>query len=594
MCSIEGFTGKHSFTIQEFTAFNKDRGPDDTGYYEDENVSIGHNLLSIQDNPSGISQPFVDANGCVLAYNGEIYAHFNRELPEHVIDTEWMARQLRPMSMHNTMNHPAINTYGFRDFYDEVDGMWAFSYYNPEAKTILFCRDHFGVKPLYYMELEGELFWSSTVKPLLAVLNHYGEAEFTAGFGKKNVEADGWWVPPETHVKHIKSMMPGQYMTWSIVEKKFTRMAGCLWRESNFDLRPNYNYDPCEFEEILVTSMERIFKVGDHKKAISLSGGLDSSLLVGIAKDFPDIDLMTTSVAFEGETDENTHVSYIGESKKAKQTADWAKVEHHETVVKEDFEDRFWEAYSRIGQYVWLSSRLIPRLYNIENAHKHGAKIYYSGDLADEIVTGYGSHQNYFVENSRGGIQGYNIWGKALRDKFPSGVYDDFTRGFPDTCLKGDEVNNNLFLRLMQSTQSFCGVLDALCGSYGIESRVPYLYQRWAKYALRIPSATKLRIPYVRERNDDSVAGHAVRSEQKNSDGHWTMGNLRGTYKWLFREEMKDYLPDHVRTDIEKVGFSTPWNSRNQTLNNTIRKDEFHRCYPDLWKEYVFESDKKM
>ena len=127
-----------------------------------------------------------------------------------------------------------------------------------------------------------------------------------------------------------------------------------------------------------------------------------------------------------------------------------------------------------------------------------------------------------------------------------------------------------------------------------MESRVPYLYQRWAKYALRIPSATKLRVPYERETD---VAIPAVRSHGvKTKDGRWTMNRIRGSYKWLFREEMRDYLPEHVRVDSEKVGFSTPWNSRDQDLNNKIRVDEIRSIYPDLFNsdQYLFDCDKKM
>ena len=164
-----------------------------------------------------------------------------------MIDTLWLSAQLSPKAINNKMDHPAINTEGFADFYDDVDGMWAFSYYNPHARTILLCRDHFGVKPLYYLEFRGNLFWSSTMKPLIAVLRHYGKMQFIDNVGFKMREADCWHIPPHTHINGIRCMYPGQYMTWSIDEGRFTRKNGCLWREADWDLSPNYNYDPEEF-----------------------------------------------------------------------------------------------------------------------------------------------------------------------------------------------------------------------------------------------------------------------------------------------------------------------------------------------------------
>ena len=96
---------------------------------------------------------------------------------------------------------------------------------------------------------------------------------------------------------------------------------------------------------------------------------------------------MTTTVRFEGTADENTHVPYMGEADLASQTAEWSGIPHSEAICKEDFADGMWDLYSRMNQYTWLSSRMMPRFYNIQNAYNHGAKIYFSGDLADEIVT---------------------------------------------------------------------------------------------------------------------------------------------------------------------------------------------------------------
>ena len=89
MCSIEGFTGPQPFTIEDYTKFNKDRGPDDTNYWSDQYVSFGHNLLAISTNKSKKTQPYVTDKGNVLIYNGEIFG-----LEDDVFDTEWLANKM--------------------------------------------------------------------------------------------------------------------------------------------------------------------------------------------------------------------------------------------------------------------------------------------------------------------------------------------------------------------------------------------------------------------------------------------------------------------------------------------------------------------
>ena len=130
MCSIEGFTGPQPFTIEDYTKFNKDRGPDDTNHWDDGIVHLGHNLLAIAPQPKNKSQPYETDRGNVLCYNGEIFG-----LDQQVYDTEWLANR--------------IEQKGVQSLKHNVNGMWAFSWYDIEKKKLYLVRDHFGVKPLF-------------------------------------------------------------------------------------------------------------------------------------------------------------------------------------------------------------------------------------------------------------------------------------------------------------------------------------------------------------------------------------------------------------------------------------------------------------
>ena len=151
MCSIDGYTGQHDFTIEQFGSLNSDRGPDGTHYYKSPELSIAHSLLAIQPNPSNLQQPVVSpTTGNVLAYNGEIF-----NAPG--FDTQYL------MEMLELADYRALN--------NDVHGMWAFVFYDRSKQTITMARDHFGVKGLYYMEINNQLLFASTPKPLYAALN---------------------------------------------------------------------------------------------------------------------------------------------------------------------------------------------------------------------------------------------------------------------------------------------------------------------------------------------------------------------------------------------------------------------------------------
>lgn len=73
MCSVEGFTGNHDFTIEEYSKFNECRGPDGTTYYKDMYINLGHSLLAISPNKTPVRQPWKMSNGNYLVWNGEVF-----------------------------------------------------------------------------------------------------------------------------------------------------------------------------------------------------------------------------------------------------------------------------------------------------------------------------------------------------------------------------------------------------------------------------------------------------------------------------------------------------------------------------------------
>lgn len=535
MCSVDGFTGDPGFTIEQFGKFNEERGPDGTNYYKTPELSIAHSLLAISPNAQQIQQPMVDyRNGNVLAYNGEIYG-----LPDDVFDTQWLFDKLQ--------------SDGVSGLKYNVNGMWAFAFYEPLKQKLHLCRDHFGVKPMYYMVLDDQLFFSSTPKPLYATLNFKGIGVKEDRVGKIMFdENDRFLFGTQTPYRHIKKLAAGQILTWDLAHKKFIA-TDTMWGndKTRFSLITNLNWDPEELKELMVRAVGEVGHQVGVKKAVSLSGGLDSTLIASINKNQDNIIACTTSFEERLNYYDTTNSLMYEESRMAAETAKILGMECFTKQLPLDYNTAIQETYYKLGVPMWDRARVVPRYWNVLNAKKQDAKIYMVGDLADELVTGYSGDYDYFRITKP--------WvSKELFNKFGeiSKKYRDMQRYVPTHVLADDGINNKLFLRIMMHSDGFCTTVDHLAGSQGMESRVPFLHQELAKYLMTIPSAIKLFVPFEWKGEQRSI--------------------YKGIYKYVFREFMAEHLPDHVRLRKNKAGFAAPWNSRNRELNRSIGQEDMN------------------
>ena len=169
-------------------------------------------------------------------------------------------------------------------------------------------------------------------------------------------------------------------------------------------------------------------------------------------------------------------------------------------------------------------NRQSPRYLLCKAAKEAVCKVILSGDSGDELFTGYYHHRKRFVE------------GECENSvKF-------FTqqRWFPYKAFGDDLLSNTLFSDLLCTSEQNILATDQTAGMFGMESRIPLLTQSFAKYCLNIKGSVKFR---------------------------QTKKYKKGTNKFLMREVMKDYLPDHVRLRTQKVGWSSPWDNNHPELS---------------------------
>ena len=463
MCSIEGFTGPQPFTIEDYTKFNKDRGPDDTNYWKDDIVQFGHNLLSISPNKTNKIQPYVTDKGNVLIYNGEIFGLGD------TFDTEWLANK--------------IEDEGIQSLKHGVNGMWAFVWYEPKNNRLWLVRDHFGVKPLYYLEQGTDLFFSSTPKPLYAVLNKYSSLEIDDKkmhyFQKCDRFMPGSLIP----YAEIKKVPPGKILCYNLKERRFGE-EDTLWGGGQWNLDMDLKWDPEELNYKIDKAFKEVVQPGPEvNKTISLSGGLDSTLIASILRkenvsatscswELMDIDISTTnSPMFE-------------ESEYAATTCKEFDIEFNKSVVPQEFSGLMKESYQALGLPIWDRNRIVPRYVNVKKAAENGNKVFIVGDCADELLTGYNGDFNVFYP-SHATTRNFTAqdtlgWVSRKSEKLPNDNY------IPTHLFGNDHINNYLLFRTLCMGESFCLVADHLAGSFGMESRMPFLHQDLAKYLLKI------------------------------------------------------------------------------------------------------------
>jgi asparagine synthetase B (glutamine-hydrolysing) len=556
MCDVSGFTGNLPFSIEQFGEVNKARGPDGTRYYNEPGLKMAHSLLAISPNPDNIQQPYSDLRtGNVLAYVGEIYGLGNQN------DTKWLSDVL------------SLGDIGIEQLKYSTNGMWGFVYYNRQHQTLTLCRDHWGVKPLYYCALTENLLFSSTPLPLIMAMNTLGYGTQVNQFRKHQWEQnDRFLFGSGFPLQGIRKVPPGGLITWCMKKNKIVTIDN-LW--GDFTLEPNYQWNSAEILEKTEKAITEVCSASGIKKTVALSGGIDSTVIASIAKQNGIKDLTATTLKFLKKDAKGfpVNMGMYEEHGLAKKTCEELDIPH-QTAVYRGTHEYFEDTMKALGVPLWDRKRTAPRYENIKAAAKNKNKIYIVGDGADELLTGYSGDYCYYKTGYDHEIDRF-VWHTKVAE-----INYSQKKGIPLTAILSsmaevlnnlpqhkniigvDGVNNRQFLRALMHIDGFMTAADHLCGSFGMESRAPYLHQELSKYLMNIPGAIKLQMP----------AGEmAAWPEDRNT--------YLGQYKWVLRDPLRKYIPDHIRYRGRKMGFADPVNSRDAEYNILIGNEDFNNYF---------------
>lgn len=366
MCGIAGAWGvANKEVLEDMLSCIHHRGPDEGGAFVDRDagVMLGTRRLSIVDLDGG-SQPVSNENGTVVvSFNGEIYNQMalraDLMAEGHRFDTDSDTEVLAHL----------WEEYGTR-MPEHLNGMFAFAVWDATAETLFLARDRLGIKPLYYAIVGDVVWWGSELTTLLA-----------AGVDRSIDERAAYnyfylrFSPaPRTLFSAIEKVPPGTSLLLD---------ADGTTTHRYWELEPTATPGDADW---IATRVRRTLEnavgrrlMADVPLGAFLSGGLDSSAVVGIMSAATDDPVRTFSIGFADEA--------FDESSEARVVADHFGTDHHEYTVDLDSMDVFDEAIRTLGEPL-ADPALLPTTLLSHRAREE-VKVVLTGEGADELFGGY-------------------------------------------------------------------------------------------------------------------------------------------------------------------------------------------------------------
>jgi asparagine synthase (glutamine-hydrolysing) len=368
MCGITGGVGVSAPSKLLLDAQLKSiehRGPDDTGSYLNQGISLGMCRLAIVEIASG-KQPASDATEKInIVWNGEIYNY--RELRSELEQRGVHCRD-------SSESEVVINLYlefGL-DFINKLNGMFAIAIHDARDNSLHLIRDRMGKKPLWISQLtDGTMFFASEVRALmLARPDRTLRTEMVA-----EVMQYGYINSPNSAFNEISQVPPASVLTWR--EGKTSTKK--YW-EPDFDTKVQIPYEEAleVTKKLIEESVERRL-ISERPLGSFLSGGYDSTIVTAYMAKLMKEKVQTYSIGF--------HSAQFNEAHHAKQVANYLGTNHHEEILSPD-PALVVEKISHVLDQPFADSSIVPT-YLLAKFARENLIVALGGDGGDEVFGGY-------------------------------------------------------------------------------------------------------------------------------------------------------------------------------------------------------------
>ena len=516
MCGIAGIMtvsgdAPDGKALQSLTDALAHRGPDGDGIAVSGGVGLVQTRLAIIDLETG-DQPFLAAAGkgkknAALVANGEIYNYVELRLDMGRVDFQTKSDCEPPLHLY--LRHGL-------GFARHLRGMFAIAIHDPEEDCLVLSRDPFGIKPLYYAEIETGFVFSSEPQ----ALHRAGlvKAALKAGPRDELLQLQ-FSTGAETVFEGIKRLLPGETLQVRRGRISDRLVMHALPGGGPGDMPKGMALR--RLDELLNESVG-IHQRSDVPYGMFLSGGIDSSVLLTMMTRLNERPVRAFTAGFSGTTvsDERDHARAVA----AATGADHTEVDFSE--------NDFWALLPGVAAAMddpAADYAVLPTYKLAAVARDAGLKVVLSGEGGDEMFGGYGRYRRVRRARIFGGRpmrEGGVFDGLGVLRDHPTGWRDGFTRIEADAKTPGRTV--------LQSAQAVdCAdwlpndlltKLDRCLMAHGVEGRVPLLDVKLASFAFGLPDKLKVR---------------------------------RGQGKWLLRKWLQSALPA-AKPFTRKKGFTVP------------------------------------
>ncbi|MCA9401393.1 MAG: asparagine synthase (glutamine-hydrolyzing), partial [Candidatus Omnitrophica bacterium] len=388
MCGIagiyqsKGLSEDHGIRIKTMTDSLRHRGPDDCGFFYDEYLALGHTRLSILDLSENGRQPMVSKDGrYIISFNGEIYNY--QELKEDLIVKGYTFRSQTDtevlLSMFMEHGPSCLKL---------LNGMFAFVVYDQVQKTLFIARDRFGMKPLFYTSTtHDEWMFSSEIKALRKVMR--GPLKVNEKAVLNYFIFNRTCVDNQTFFEDIHLFPKGHYATiqdGKMVLRRWWQLEDCINQyEENEE-------DAVVHLEGLLKSALRIHLRCDVRYGLSLSGGMDSSILLGLFDEShaQRKDVLKTFTMLQEDPS-------INEGVMVEALAGRFAFERHDVLISAEDLERSLEQFILTHEQPMLNPSYVAQFLLMRKVKSENVKVLLTGQGGDEVFAGYPYLYAYYL-----------------------------------------------------------------------------------------------------------------------------------------------------------------------------------------------------
>jgi len=518
------------------------RGPDDSGFFIQDNLGFGFRRLSIIDLNTGNQPMFNEDKSIVSICNGEIYnfQELKKELQSkgHVFYTNCDSEILVHLYEENGL-----------DFIKLLNGQFALALFDKLQQKLILARDHFGIAPLFYTFKDGLLIFGSEIK---AIINHPLVSKEVDLSGLDQIFSFPGLISPQTMFKNIYSLKPGHCIILKDSELLVKEYWDLIYPK---DSQAEYNLTENEYieklDELLMQSVKYRL-ISDVPVGFYLSGGLDSSMIASLIHNIcPHEKRHSFSIGF--------HEEDIDETRYQQMISRHVNSIHHEilfewTDISKRFKNMIFHAECPVKESYNTCSLALSELVK-----KNNIKVILTGEGADELFAGYVGYR-FDNEGSRTGDD-FDPISQAYEEEENQKLWGDQNFFYEIRQYELKEIKNAIYSENLRNCfNDFDSVQENLVDKSKLENRHPIHKRSYLDFKLRLAdhllsdhgdrlayaNSIEARYPFL----DINVVEFARTIPPKLK--------LNGLIeKYILKKIAEKYLPKEI-SNREKFGFVAP------------------------------------